>query len=305
MKLSYHHGRNFGDALNPLIFNALFPNFFDDNEEDLFVGIGSIIGLKAASARTRRRIYFSSGFAAGDPGTYGALPKLGPLDDVVCVRGPLTAQAMGLPSEKAIADGAILAVRLFDLHPLETTTPVAYMPHVGSYGFYRDWEGLLATVGIQVIDPSGEPMEVMRRVQCTGLLLAEAMHGAIMADAIGIPWIPVRCYGTINSFKWRDFTASMGLEYQPQRIPALFDHAFSAPLVRGKLERSGLGFAHGPATFLYNTYQERIVRGQVLGAFKRLRTSKPFLSDRSLLGRRMDALLDKADHVRRTYGRKE
>lgn len=303
MRLTYHGGRNFGDALNPLIFNALFPDFFDDNEEDLFIGIGSIIGLKAANARTRRRIYFSSGFAADDPGTYGTLPKLGPLDDVVCVRGPLTAKAMGLPKEKAIADGAILAVHLFDLRPLQTTTPVAYMPHVGSYGFYRDWEGLLATVGIEVIDPSGEPMEVMRRIQHTGLLLAEAMHGAIMADAIGVPWVPVRCYGTINSFKWRDFTASMGLEYQPQHIPPLFDHTFSAPLVRGKLERLGLGFVHRPATFIYDTYQRRIVKGRVVDAFKRLRTSRPFLSDRALLVQRMDALLGKADHVRRTYGR--
>lgn len=302
MKLTYHEGRNFGDALNPLIFDTLFPGLFDDDERTLFIGIGSIMGLKKGGPRTERRIYFSSGFAAGAPGTYGTAPKLGAGDDVICVRGPLTAQALGLPPEKAIADGAILVRRLFDLRPTATTTPIAYMPHVGSFGFYKDWQGLLAEVGIAVIDPADEPMAVMRRIQGTGVLLAEAMHGAIIADAIGVPWVPVVCYDTINAFKWRDFTTSMGLAYEPRRVPALFDKAFVTTMVRSRLQRMGLGFAQGPAALMYTTYQDRVVRRRALKAFEELKQARTFLSDRDLLERRIDALLERAEHVRRTYG---
>src|SRR5262245_18718285 len=95
MELVYHQGRNFGDALNPLIFHSHFPWFSHHDDSTLFIGIVSIIGLKKPTPNTKRRIYFSSGFAAGDAATYGTAPTFGPADDVVCVRGPLTAQALG------------------------------------------------------------------------------------------------------------------------------------------------------------------------------------------------------------------
>lgn len=301
MKLTYHEGRNFGDALNPLVFHALFPGMFDQDDTEQFIGIGSIIGLKRGSDRTRRRIYFSSGFAAGDPGTYGVLPDLGPNDDVVCVRGPLTAKALGLPEGKAIADGAILVRHLFQLRPTPTTMPFAYMPHVGSFHFYRDWEGLLSEEGIELIDPADDPMEVMQRIQRTGVLLAEAMHGAIIADAIGIPWVPVVGYGTINTFKWQDFASSMGLSYVPHRIPTLFDRAFIDRMVHEKTSGLGLGLLRRPGSAIYAAYQENVVRARMKSALRQLRKAVPQMSDRSILDLRIEALLEKAEYVRRTY----
>lgn len=305
MKLTYHHGRNFGDALNPLIFDALLPDFFNADGSTIFIGIGSIIGLKHGDPRTERRIYFSSGFAAGASSTYGTLPSLGPTDDVICVRGPLTARAMGLPPEKAIADGAILVRHLFDLAPDPSATTVSYMPHVGSFRFFADWKGLLSEIGIKVIDPTDPPMEVMRQIQASKVLLAEAMHGAIVADAIGVPWVPVSCYDTINQFKWRDFAASMGSDHAPHRLPALFDRAFSNNMVRGKLNALGLGFAERPVNGLYASYQRHVMRDRALRAFDRLKQVSPQLSDRALLDRKITALLEKVDLVKDRYGRRD
>lgn len=302
MKLTYHEGRNFGDALNPLIFNKLFPDFFDDDERTLFIGIGSIFGLKKGDERTERRIYFSSGYAAGAPSTYGTLPSLRESDDVVCVRGPLTAKVLGLPPEKAIADGAILVKPLFGLEPAVTVAPFAYMPHVGSFDFFKGWDTLLAELGIALIDPRDEPMRVLQQIQGTGVLLAEAMHGAILADALGVPWVPVVCYDTINAFKWQDFTASMGLAYAPQRVPPLFDKDFIGLMVPARLERLGLGALDRIASQAYGAYQQNVVRGQVARAFERIKRVRPELSDRKVLDARIDALLERAEHVRRTYG---
>ncbi|MBK9536537.1 MAG: polysaccharide pyruvyl transferase family protein [Flavobacteriales bacterium] len=303
MKLTYHEGQNFGDALNPLIFKKLFPDFFDDDERILFIGIGSILGLKKGTERTERRIYFSSGFAADAPSTYGTLPELRGTDDVICVRGPLTAKALGLPASKAIADGAILIKPLFPLERTETVTPFAYMPHIGSFKFFNDWKGLLVELGIALIDPRDEPMSILQQLQGTGVLLTEAMHGAIVADAMGVPWIPVVCYDTINAFKWQDFTSSMGLSYTPQRVPPLFDRDFVGLMVKNKMKGIGLVPLERIATRSYAAYQQGIVRGRVARAFEKILGIRPELSDRAILDQRISALLDRADHVRSTYGR--
>jgi succinoglycan biosynthesis protein ExoV len=50
-------------------------------------------------------------------------------------------------------------------------------------------------------------------------VVTEAMHGAIVADTLRIPWIPVVCSPEIATFKWRDWTASLDLPYRPIAIP--------------------------------------------------------------------------------------
>ncbi|MCW5898859.1 MAG: polysaccharide pyruvyl transferase family protein [Flavobacteriales bacterium] len=304
MKLVYHEGRNFGDALNPLVFRALFPDLFDEDERVLFIGIGSVIGLKHGGPSTERRIYFSSGFAAGDPRTYGTLPRLGPLDDVVCVRGPLTAEALGLPPARAIADGAILYPHLFAVRPKPRPGTVAYVPHAGSFAFFQGWRELLAEAGIELIDPREPPQDVIAHIAGVELLIAEAMHGAILADAIGIPWIPVAAYGTINAFKWSDFTASMGLTYAPVHLPSLHDRDFIGPVIRARLGRLGLAALHGPATDLHGWLMGAPARRRLLRGLMALKKDTGLLSDRGLLAQRVDALLERAEYVRRTYGRR-
>lgn len=47
MKLYYMCGKsnamNFGDELNPWIWNRLIPEVFDDNEDAIFIGIGTLL----------------------------------------------------------------------------------------------------------------------------------------------------------------------------------------------------------------------------------------------------------------------
>ncbi len=303
MKLTYHQGRNFGDALNPIIFNELFPGLFDDDKRVLFIGIGSLFGLKKGAQDTLKRIYFSTGFADGAPGTYGTRPTLGPSDDVICVRGPLTAEILDLPKEKAIADGAILLPHLFNTTPLPTRYEFAYMPHAGSLDLFDGWRDVLEKCGIELIDPREDPWQVIDKLQRTGTLFAEAMHGAILADSIGIPWVPVSAYPTINSFKWRDYCASMELTYDPVRIKPLYNARFIEPVISNKLASLRSRSLQRAAGRIYMFKQDRFTLPRVMRTLSELRSVSPVLSDRTLLRSRTMALLEKCEIVRARYGR--
>lgn len=304
MKLLHHTGKNFGDALNPLVFERLLPGFFDDDDREVFIGIGSIIGLAKPTPRTTRRIYFSSGFAAGAPGTYGKLPVISPADDIVCVRGPLTARAWGIPPEKAVVDGAMLVGRLLDVRPSGRRMPYTYMPHVGSFSFFKDWKTLLEDLGIELIDPADDPMTVLQAIKDSEVVIAEAMHGAIVADALGVPWVPAALYDTINAFKWQDFTASVGLPYRPFRAGPLFDERFYGPLIRQRLARYGMGALFSPAKWAYGGYRKHVVERKVVRAFRKMKEVRPWLSDRGALNGHLDKLTELAAGVRSRYARR-
>jgi len=50
-------------------------------------------------------------------------------------------------------------------------------------------------------------------------VVTEAMHGAIVADTLRIPWVPVVCSPAILPFKWSDWTRSVELAYRPRLLP--------------------------------------------------------------------------------------
>jgi succinoglycan biosynthesis protein ExoV len=85
------------------------------------------------------------------------------------------------------------------------------------------WRCVCADVGIGYINPQGEVETVIAQIRDCEVLLTEAMHGAIIADALAHPWLPVRIDDRILDFKWLDWCDSVGLEYQPQRLPRLFE----------------------------------------------------------------------------------
>jgi succinoglycan biosynthesis protein ExoV len=84
------------------------------------------------------------------------------------------------------------------------------MPHHQSMP-KADWASLCERVGFHCIDARKSVETVVRELQETELLLTESMHGAIVADALRVPWVPVRLYPRFTLFKWQDWTQSMQL----------------------------------------------------------------------------------------------
>lgn len=96
------------------------------------------------------------------------------------------------------------------------------MPHWTSE-FLFDWEKLCADIGINYISPALDVKQVIKQISETETLITEAMHGAIVADALRVPWIPVRAYNFINRFKWSDWCASIIVKYSPNPMLPLSD----------------------------------------------------------------------------------
>jgi succinoglycan biosynthesis protein ExoV len=219
MKVIYYRSPNgnFGDDLNAVIWKeALRPECFDVDDAVL-LGIGSIFREDYLSAGiTDRKRVFVLGSGAGT----GPLPSRWPNADwsILAVRGPLTASVIGLPSA-AVTDSAALLATTPELVPAgPKRDDIVFMPHYNSVANSR-WPQICAQLGITFIDAHGPVDRVLDRIARARLVITEAMHGAIVADTLRVPWIPVLCSPAILPFKWIDWTQSLDLDFRPVSLP--------------------------------------------------------------------------------------
>jgi succinoglycan biosynthesis protein ExoV len=216
MKLFYYKDpiANFGDELNPWIWYSLAPELFDDDDSQLLVGIGTLINDKAP----RRPFKYVFGSGVG----YHGFPALDDSWEFLCVRGPLSAQRLGIEPAKAITDPAVLLTQLLPPGRVRQTATVSFMPHHVSSG-HANWPDICRQAGVNYIDPAADIHDVILQLRQSRLVLAEAMHAAIVADALRVPWIPLVCYDHVLRFKWEDWCQSLKLEYEPVTLPAIWD----------------------------------------------------------------------------------
>lgn len=248
MKLTYYQSRppNFGDELNAYMWPRLLPKgFLDEDESELFLGIGSILWEQYPSAP--RKCVFGSGY-----GGYANPPDVHDGTwDVVFVRGPRTVAKLHLPPEKGICDSAIL-LRTFDLPPPRENIGVAFMPHYHSFS-RGHWPEACEAAGIRLIDPRDDVEKVIAEIRGARMLITEAMHGAIVADALRTPWLAVRPIHSENAAKWADWADSLDLDLtrhplQPTSLLELYISATKGQrYYEGRARRYGTGPLARPA----------------------------------------------------------
>jgi succinoglycan biosynthesis protein ExoV len=302
MKLCYYLGNNFGDSLNPLLFSKLLPGFFDDNDDIVFLGIGSILGLEKGSSNTKKIIVFSSGYGAGRPDIYGEEPELTEKYDIRCVRGPLTAKHFNLDEKKAVCDGAILLPDVLPVSPMGNKQyKYSFIPHHVSENMFDRWEQLFKDSSIHLIHPSCKVEEVVDQIVNSECVITEAMHGAILADSYRVPWIPVKMYSHINSFKWMDWLASFNMNYSPIEVTSLFNlhHIYDLISTKTNISReSGIVSLLGST---YRIYQRYSLEGKVKKEFKRVKHSKWYLTPEKDLNEKKELLMNRLYEIKKAY----
>ncbi|OCP03392.1 MULTISPECIES: polysaccharide pyruvyl transferase family protein [unclassified Ensifer] len=206
------HG-NFGDDLNLWLWDFLLPGFRDVHEDILLVGVGTVLN-RALLPDGIRKLVIGSGYG------YGTLPDMRNAAewDLRCVRGPLTAEKVGLPPERGIVDPAVMVADMPEFQNLPKLHKRSFVPHWES-AIAGMWPVTCGTVGLNYIDPRGDAKSVIREIAQSEFIVAESMHGAILADAFRVPWVAVTTSDGINSFKWNDWAKTVGVAYQPRHVP--------------------------------------------------------------------------------------
>lgn len=306
------HG-NFGDDLNLWLWDFLLPGFREVHPDVLLIGVGTVLN-RALLPAEGRKLVLGSGFG------YGSLPDMSDRAawDIRCVRGPLTAEKVGVPEDLGIVDPAVLVADMPEFSGLPKLHKRSFVPHWES-AVAGLWPVICSMAGMNYIDPRGEAKDVIRQIAQSELIVAESMHGAILADAFRVPWVAVATSDNINSFKWRDWAATVGVEHRPRRLPissraeaiikgARFwgidydgrNHA-AAPAEREDVAEGGVAVAK-----VANPSGLRVAAKQVLAAPSTLALwqasrAEPQLSTDARLSERKARLYGVLEEVRRDY----
>lgn len=174
------------------------------------IGVGTILSRVTAERVSgyRRKVVFSTGTG------YGEVPdELDDSWDFACVRGPKTAEAMGLPSSNAVCDGAILLSDYFEPVEESKRSGIVFIPHIRTHW----WAGealrpICDNLKWNYLTPDLPAEEFIDGVKNARLVITEAMHGAILADTMRVPWVPVAMHQH-NEFKWEDWFLSIDQDY--------------------------------------------------------------------------------------------
>lgn len=209
---------NFGDEINSLVWNALIPELAESNDDSVLVGIGTILDRRIPADRKI--------FVLGAGGGLAPLPDdlHGDRFQLLAVRGPLTAALAKVPAALAVTDAALLlrAVypQLMSLRDRSASGKTVFVPHF-STAKSPGWRRVCARAGIEFVDPTQDCRVILRKIASARLVIAEAMHAAIVADTFRVPWIPVASTVHFSTFKWVDWTLSMRVPFRPTLLPAV------------------------------------------------------------------------------------
>ena len=227
MILCHWRGRapNFGDELNTLLWPALMPGFFDADPEVRFLGIGSVLDRRHDGPALK--VVAGSGF-----GGYEAKPKLDETWVIHWVRGPRTAAGLGIDPKLALGDPAVLVPHALDLER-RPGMDVGFMPHFES-AERGAWQQAAIMAGVRLIDPRDPPEAILAAIASCRLILSEALHGVIVADALRVPWIAIRPLARIHRPKWHDWAMTLDLKPRLNPLPASTLHEW---MLAGTLAR--------------------------------------------------------------------
>jgi succinoglycan biosynthesis protein ExoV len=290
MKLFVYKGSeaNFGDELNEWLIPRVLPGLLDDDESNLLLAIGSI--LYDHHPQNVRKIVFGSGY-----GGYTAVPKLDASWDVRCLRGPLTARALGVGEDKVAGDTAIL-LRDHYQSVAKNRWPVSFIPHFQSIR-RGHWQRVCRLAGVNFIDPRQSVDTVLSQISASGLIVSEAMHGVITSDALRIPWIAVTPIDTAHHMKWHDWAGALDVRVRFQKVgpTSLREQFFGS---------SRNGFVHSRPGRVAGLPVDLYLIMKAAAALRRVVSTEPQLSSDAAIERATDKLRTAAATLIHSYSKR-
>lgn len=277
--------RNFGDDINPWFLPRLFKSELIQSNRVCLIGIGTILNDKNAEkvAHFDRKVVFTSGVGYGEVGSLFDTTW-----DFACVRGPRSAEVLGLAPEIGICDGAILLGDLYPAKPTSVRDGVVFIPHIrSSWTSGVGLKRICRDVSIGYLAPDAPFDTFIETIRSARLVITEAMHGAILADTLRTPWVPIQ-FLHHHRFKWQDWFDSMEMPYECRIMHPMFSD--KGPSGEMPLK----AFARAAYRQIKWTRAKQALRG-ILGE------AVPILSADDVLPNRKQRLIDRVHYINDTY----
>lgn len=199
---------NYGDEIGPWLADRCLPQSGTQLRSDLVLLLcGSLLDSTLIRGP---KLIFGAGYCYGRPA------KPDPSWDVRFVRGPKTAEVLGLPQVSAITDSAAL-LGLFFRRAHTRKYRISYMPR---FDRFVQASAHVRDPRIHLIDPRCDVETVTREIADSEVLVTEALHGAVAADALRIPWVSISVH-SVHDFKWNDWAESLELRLHQTVLPPL------------------------------------------------------------------------------------
>ena len=302
MKLFYGKdikvGGNLGDELNAWMFPKLFGRvFFDEDTSVYFMGIGSVLCADETYCRDwidKRKLVFGTGVRP-----FHKQLQVDDSYDIKFLRGPLSAHTLGIKPESYITDGAYCLNLLPEFNQIANVRKkyeVGLIPYFKSQAIV-DWQKICDENGFKLINPICSIDDIESRlidIASCKFIVAEAMHGAILADILRIPWsrFVLSTYkyeqSHVAEFKWMDWMFSMNL-----RMPDIL----MIPLTN-KVNHAVTKLSNNIISFNYilkEPLTERIIDALSINRMQFM------LSDERLLTSKIEQLYNQVELVKRQY----
>lgn len=208
---------NFGDMLSPLLVERIAgrPVVYAKASECDLVAIGSLMQRLKENWWSRRVHVWGTGFI-------DVQKQHSSRHIVHAVRGPETAALINkISSSVALGDPALLVDRLDDKLPRNGKKHrLSIIPHYKDRGTASLARLIELNPGAKLIDVFSDPIQVLREISESELVLSSAMHGLIASDSLRIPNYRISLSESLRGgdFKFNDYYGALGL--QAKVLPA-------------------------------------------------------------------------------------
>ncbi|TNJ43181.1 polysaccharide pyruvyl transferase family protein [Tamlana fucoidanivorans] len=222
MQLVYYKSKsgNFGDDLNIWMWPQIFgSDFLQEHQEIAFFGIGSILmedSVFIEQANTcEKKVVFGTGIRSINENI-----KIDDSWHIFFLRGPYSSLKLKGNLDHYIADAAYF-LTLLPQYKSYINTPkkykISFIPYFMSVDKV-DWQKICDDLSWNLILPTdlNNVEEFITEIAASEQIISEAMHGAMIADIVRVPWVRFRFYshlheGTmVSEWKWNDWLLSIG-----------------------------------------------------------------------------------------------
>ncbi len=217
---------NFGDWSGPTIVQKLtgrrpVPVVRTSSGNRILFTVGSIINR----LYTNDTDIWGSGLIA--PITQDVQKRLSQLSviNVYAVRGYKTKEELESKLDwdipNVFGDPALLLPRIFEGKP-QIPGKVSIIPHVTHQGYFINY----SDAGVNFINARGSVSSVVDEISSSQVVLSSSLHGIIVAEAYGVPWVWINVIDKPlwgHSFKFEDFFSTLKREMVSEHNAAAED----------------------------------------------------------------------------------